>query len=121
VVDVLTELRTWIDRHDERLPIPVEVRFAAADPLWLSTAYERPSAYVAVHQYHRMRHAPSFAAFEAIAANAAGRPHWGKLHGLDAARLRRLYPQFDGFVALRDRLDPERRFANRYITRVLGA
>ncbi len=30
------------------------------------------------------------------------------------------YPGFDGFVALRDRLDPERRFGNAYLERVLG-
>lgn len=49
-----------------------------------------------------------------------GRPHWGKLHGLTAEELRALYPRFDDFVALRDRLDPERVFGNRYLERTLG-
>jgi L-gulonolactone oxidase len=61
-----------------------------------------------------------FAAFEAIAREAGGRPHWGKLHTLDATRLARLYPRFGDFQALRDRIDPERRFANAYTTRVFG-
>ena len=30
------------------------------------------------------------------------------------------YPHFDDFIAVRDRLDPERRFANPYLERVLG-
>jgi L-gulono-1,4-lactone dehydrogenase len=49
-----------------------------------------------------------------------GRPHWGKLHTRAAATLRECYPHFDAFVALRDRLDPERRFTNTYLDRVLG-
>jgi L-gulono-1,4-lactone dehydrogenase len=118
---VLQELRQWIDTHDVKIPFPVEVRFAAADDLWLSTAFERPSGYVAIHQYHRMSHDAYFGAFEAIAAEVAGRPHWGKLHSLDADRLRELYPRFADFVSLRDRLDPKRLFANPYTNRVFGA
>jgi FAD/FMN-containing dehydrogenase len=49
-----------------------------------------------------------------------GRPHWGKLHTRTAADLRAAYPDFATFVALRERLDPERRFGNAYLERVLG-
>ena len=103
---VLVELRAWFERTREPVTFPVEVRFVAADDVWLSTAYERDSAYVAVHQYHRMDPRPLFAAFEAIVAEHAGRPHWGKVHTLGAERLRELYPRFDDFRAVRDRLDP---------------
>jgi L-gulonolactone oxidase len=120
VVDVLHELRCWIDGHDERITIPVEVRCTAADDRWLSTAFERDSAYVAVHQYHRMRHAPYFAAFEDIVKSVGGRPHWGKLHRLHWDQLRPLYPRFDDFLGWRDRLDPDRVFANPYTVRVFG-
>lgn len=118
IVAVLTELKSMADEH--RVPFPVEVRFAAADDIWMSTAHGRDSAYVAVHQYHRMDHRAYFDGFEAIARDAAGRPHWGKLHGRARADLRPAYPHFDDFVAVRDRVDPERRFGNDYLTRVLG-
>jgi L-gulonolactone oxidase len=49
-----------------------------------------------------------------------GRPHWGKLHFQTAATLRDRYPEWDAFTALRDRLDPGRRFTNPYLDRVLG-
>jgi L-gulonolactone oxidase len=120
VADVLLALRDWIARHDEALPFPVEVRFLAADDVWLSTAYERDSAYIAVHQYHRMEHHRYFAAFEAIVAEHAGRPHWGKLHTLDAERLRPLYPRFDDFCRVRRQLDPTGLFGNEYLQRVFG-
>lgn len=121
LVPVLTQLRRWVDASGEGLPFPVEVRVAAADDTWLSTGYERENAYIAVHQYYRMDNRAYFAAFEAIVAEHAGRPHWGKLHTLDAERLRALYPRFGDFLAVRDRLDPDRVFGNDYLTRVLGA
>lgn len=117
---VMAELMAWIDRSREPLPFPVEIRFAGADDVWLSTAYERDNAYVAVHQFHRMDGSRYFAAFEAIGREHAGRPHWGKLHTLSADELRGLYPRFDDFLAVRERMDPDRTFANDYLDRVLG-
>ena len=120
LVPVLRSLKDWIDDHDERIVFPVEVRVAAADDIWLSTGFERDNAYIAIHQYHRLDHRRYFAAFEAIVAEHQGRPHWGKLHSLDADRLGQLYPRFDDFLRVRDRLDPGRTFGNDYLRQVLG-
>ena len=49
-----------------------------------------------------------------------GRPHWGKLHSQTAASLAERYPQWERFAAVRERVDPDRRFANAYLERVLG-
>ena len=54
------------------------------------------------------------------AGSVGGRPHWGKLHTQSAETLRDAYPRFDDFLRVRDELDPERRFANAYLDRVLG-
>ncbi|TPG14757.1 D-arabinono-1,4-lactone oxidase [Pedococcus bigeumensis] len=120
VADVIVAVRNWLEQHRAPLTFPLEIRFVGADDIWLSTAYERENAYIAIHQYHRMDDYGAFAAFEAIVAEHAGRPHWGKLHTLDADRLRELYPRFGDFLAVRDRLDPERRFANAHLDHVLG-
>ncbi|MGE9807437.1 D-arabinono-1,4-lactone oxidase [Janibacter sp. G1551] len=120
LVPVLTELRRWLTRTGEPVPFPVEVRFAAADDIWLSTGCERDNAYVAVHQFQGMPHHDYMAAFAAIAAEHEGRPHWGKLHPLAAEQLTPLYPRLDEFRQLRDRLDPARTFTNPYLDRVLG-
>ncbi len=58
LVPVITELRRWIDAGDERIGIPIEIRSAAADDLWLSTGYQRENAYVAVHHYWRQDPTP---------------------------------------------------------------
>jgi L-gulonolactone oxidase len=120
VPHVLSEIEAWLARSGELIGFPVEVRFAAADDVWLSTAYGRPSGYVAVHQYHRRDHERYFRAVEDIAKSVDGRPHWGKLHYRDASSLRATYPRFADFVALRDKLDPHRVFGNEYLVRVLG-
>ena len=117
---VISALRTWIDTHDVALPFPVEVRSTGADDVWLSTAYERENAYVAVHQYHRMDDGGVFAAFEAIVREHEGRPHWGKLHTLGAEDLSQLYPRFGDAQRVRDRVDPDRRFTNEHLTHILG-
>jgi FAD/FMN-containing dehydrogenase len=96
------------------------VRFAAGAALGLPPAHGRPTGYIAVHRYWRESPTEYFAAVEEIMTGFGGRPHWGKMHTLDAAALRERYPRFDDFVALRDRLDPERRFQNAYLARVLG-
>ncbi|MER2138114.1 MAG: D-arabinono-1,4-lactone oxidase, partial [Arthrobacter sp.] len=103
-----------------RLSFPVEVRWAAADDRWLSTAYGQDTAYIAVHRYYREDPAEYFAAFEALMLAHGGRPHWGKEHSLDAAGLARRYPCFEAFRDERERLDPDRVFANAYLDRVLG-
>jgi FAD-linked oxidoreductase len=120
VPDALREVQALIERKRWAISFPLEVRSAAADDIWLSTASGRPSGYVAVHRYYRENPTEYFQAVEAIMREHDGRPHWGKLHYQDAASLGALYPHFGDFLAVRDRLDPERRFTNAYLKRVLG-
>lgn len=121
VVPAFQAVRALIAQRGWRIEFPIEVRFAAEDDRWLSTAHGRSSAYIAVHRYWRADPTEYFNAVEEIMLEFGGRPHWGKLHTLTHDTLRERYPRFDDFVALRDRWDPERRFTNRYLERVLGA
>jgi FAD/FMN-containing dehydrogenase len=72
---------------------PIEVSTTAGDDIALSPAQGRASVYIAG------------------IAGLEGRPQWGSAHGLSAAALRALYPRWDEWQAVRDRLDPDRRFA----------
>jgi L-gulonolactone oxidase len=113
-------LRRIVDGLPFKVGFPVEVRFTAADDIWLSHGYGRDNAYVAIHQYVGMPYEPYMRAFEKVATELGGRPHWGKLHWRDASSLRTAYPRFDDFVAARDRLDPARVFANDYTRQIFG-
>ena len=118
--EAFAALRRIVDGLPFKVAFPVEVRFTAADDIWLSHGYGRDSAYVAIHQYVGMPYEPYMRAFEKVAAELGGRPHWGKLNWRDAESLRTAYPRFDDFLAVRSRLDPDRVFANDYTRRILG-
>ncbi|HEY7014995.1 MAG TPA: D-arabinono-1,4-lactone oxidase [Streptosporangiaceae bacterium] len=117
---VLTEIKALFARRDWRISFPIEVRVTPGDDPWLSTAYGRNSAYVAIHVFHASAHLDYFREVEAVMTAVGGRPHWGKMHTRSADQLRAAYPEFGAFVALRDKLDPERRFGNAYLDQVLG-
>jgi L-gulonolactone oxidase len=120
VPEALERVLDLVERR--RLPIgfPIEVRLAAPDDALLSTAHGRPTGYIAVHQFRGMEFESYFRAVEAIMDEYGGRPHWGKRHYQTAATLRPRYPGWDRFQAVRERLDPERKFENDYLRRVLG-
>ena len=95
-----------------------EVRTVAADDLWLSTAYGRPS--VALHfTWHRdwegvRRVLP---AIEAALAPFNPRPHWGKVFTLAPEVARASYPRLPEFVELLQRHDPNGSFRNGFLDR----
>ncbi|MDJ0463058.1 D-arabinono-1,4-lactone oxidase [Streptomyces sp. H27-C3] len=119
-VTALREVKAMIERSPLRVSFPVEVRTAPADDVTLSTAAGRETAYIAAHLYKGTPHRAYFTAVEQIMTAHGGRPHWGKAHTRDAEYLAGVYPRFGEFTALRDRLDPDRLFANDYLRRVLG-
>ncbi|WP_341718611.1 D-arabinono-1,4-lactone oxidase [Micromonospora sp. FIMYZ51] len=118
--EALDALRRIVDRLPFKVLFPAEVRFTAADEIWLSHSYGRDSAYVALHQYVGMPYEPYFRAFEEVATGLGGRPHWGKLHWRDAASLAPAYPHWPDFQLLRTRLDPYHVLATPHLTHLLG-
>ena len=119
-LDVLRECRRVIEASDWRINFPVEIRTAPADDVPLSTSHGRDSLYLAFHVSARSDHRAYFAGIEPILREAGGRPHWGKLHTRTAADLAPAYDRFDDVLAMRDRLDPDRVFANDHLRQVLG-
>ena len=111
----------WVRANRYPVFFPIEVRVAAGDDASLSTAHERDTAYIAVHQYRGMEWRPYFEAVESIMNDYVGRPHWGKRHFQTAETLAPRYPRWSSFQDARDQLDPNRTFANAYTERVLGS
>jgi FAD-linked oxidoreductase len=117
---VLRELAVAFERHGVRTLFPVEVRFTRADDALLSPSAGRDVVYIAVHTHLDEDYREYFDLCEEIFLAHDGRPHWGKLHGLDAGRLATMYPGWDEFERVRRSLDPAGMFLNRYLRRVLG-
>jgi alditol oxidase len=110
---------------DEIVPLLLisELRTIARDSLWLSPHEGRDS--FALHFTWRRRAAEVeavVAKVEAALAPLRTRPHWGKVFTAPAEAIAPLYPRMADFLALRERLDPERTFVNGWMReKVLGA
>lgn len=116
----LQELRDLMHRRRYPVSMPVEVRFARQDDILLSTANGRDVGYVAIHAFQGAPFSDYFREAEQIFLAHGGRPHWGKCHTQSAADFAQTVPGFREFLAVRDRFDPNRRFVNPYLQRVLG-
>lgn len=98
-----------------------ELRTVAADQLWLSPAHERDSACLHFTWKPLPEELSAFLPeLEERLAPFAPRPHWGKVFTTAPEQVRAQYPRLGDFLALRDRLDPERVFTNAYVDRLLG-
>ncbi|HEY7122579.1 MAG TPA: D-arabinono-1,4-lactone oxidase [Ktedonobacterales bacterium] len=117
---VIAEIQECITRQQFAVHFPVECRFVHADDIWLSPAYQRESAYVAVHMYRGMPYQDYFQHIEAIFKRYHGRPHWGKMHTQTAETLAALYPRWHDFRRIRASLDPQGIFLNDYLRRLFG-
>jgi L-gulono-1,4-lactone dehydrogenase len=110
----LTMLGPW------RIAFPVQVRLAPPDDVWLSTAYDRETVYIACHAYPRTDYRRWFAAAEELFASYGGRPHWGKLHTRGAEYLGQACPRLADFRRVRALVDPTGLMGNQYLDRILG-
>jgi FAD/FMN-containing dehydrogenase len=94
---------------------PVEYRTLAADDVWLSTAFDRPTVTISVHQDVNEDDEPYFRACEEIFLAHGGRPHWGKVNYLSGADLAARHPCWDDWWRARDAIDPSQTFLNDYL------
>lgn len=120
IPEVVSELRQLYRRGDLSSTYPLEIRTAAPDTAWFASNHGRKTGYIAVHQHFSQDYRDYFARVEPIFRAAGGRPHWGKIHSLSSTELAPLYPHWEQMMQLRERFDPNRMFANEYLTRVLG-
>lgn len=108
----LQEIMDVLKKKDVNVFFPIEYRYVAADDCWLSPFYQRATAAISVHQYYKQDYHEVFNLVEPIFWKYKGRPHWGKLHRLEARQLRVLYPRFEDFQRVRQRVDANGRFLN---------
>lgn len=117
---VVRDIRQCVADHGFEVHFPVECRYVKGDDIWLSPAYGRNSAYIAVHMYKGMPYVNYFTEIEAIFRRHNGRPHWGKMHTLRAEELAVLYPQWESFRKIRNEMDPNEMFQNSYLKKLFA-
>ena len=119
-VEAVLAVRDMIDEEGHRVSFPIEIRFVAADDIPLSMANGSERCFIAVHMARGVPFEAYFQSVERIMDRFGGRPHWGKMHYQSAATLEPRYPEWARFQKVRSQLDPEGRFRNAYLERVLG-
>lgn len=119
--DCLREILAVIKAQNLDTWFPIEYRYVQGDDIWLSQFQGRDSASISIHQSYAMDYHSVFKVIEPIFWKYGGRPHWGKLHTLNAGALKRLYPHWQDFAAVREALDPAGKMLNGHLRSVLGA
>ena len=120
-VPALREIQRMIARENLRISIPVEVRLPPPTICGCPPSHGRDTAYLAFHMFQGMDQTRYFDLAEEIMLAHGGRPHWGKLHTREHDYFAESYPKFADFLAVREKTDPDRVFANNYTRRIFGA
>jgi alditol oxidase len=97
-----------------------ELRTIAADNLWMSTAYQRPS--LAIHFTWKPEWPEVSKILPLIEKQLEPfepRPHWAKLFTIPPARLQSRYARLAEFQALLKHHDPEAKFRNEFLDKNL--
>jgi len=113
-------VRKITESLDSPVTFPIEVRSLGADDIPLSPSFGRATGFIAVHVYKTGDHGKYFDQVENLMREYNGRPHWGKMHNLSFEDLSLLYPEWEEFMLIRRRLDPDGHFSNAYLEKVLG-
>lgn len=119
-VACLREILTTIKKKNIPVIFPLEYRYVKSDNIWLSQFYQQDSCAISVHNFHDKDYKKYFAEIEPIFWKYNGRPHWGKIHTLDAKKQQTLFPRFNDFLEIRQAMDPKNIFTNDHINHVLG-
>ena len=118
----LADMQAEIAKGDFYLPI-VWLKKVAGETAWLSAADEECVQCGIYH--HLIEGTPSHVKemvtrIERLMLRHGGRPHVGKLIYLDPADLRRAYPKWDKFNALRRQMDPQGMFWSDALAKSFG-
>lgn len=111
----LREVRDLMLTKHKDCIYPVEYRFTAGDPGWISPFYEQDSVTISVSGGPGRDDWGYLTDVDAILRRYGSRPHWGKLHFCNRDDVTTLYPRAEAFRALRRRLDPEGAFLNDHL------
>ncbi|MEA3536378.1 D-arabinono-1,4-lactone oxidase [Rhizobium sp. CC-YZS058] len=99
---------------------PIEYRFTAGDPGWISPFFEQDSITLSVSGEPGTDYWDYLRDVDDILRQFGSRPHWGKLHFLTGEDVTALYPRAGDFKALRERLDPGGIFLNDHLRQLFA-
>ncbi len=121
--DAAQQTRAMVEQGGFHAHLPIEIRFAAGDDIWLSPTQGAARCWIGILSYipygREVSWRPWFTAFEECMLGFQARPHWAKHFSAGPETFRHLYPQWQAFSQIRDSVDPTHRLRNAYTDRVL--
>ncbi len=114
-ISCMTEIQKLLADKFTDVKWPVEYRTLAQDDVWLSTAYQRPTVTISVHQGIDEPDEAYYRACEEIFLAHGGKPHWGKVNYLNGQQMADLHPRWSDWWRVRDSIDPTGTFLNPYM------
>jgi FAD/FMN-containing dehydrogenase len=131
MADAIRALREIMERHSEtggythHYPICIRKVLTDATLISMSSGWDEPAYALSVISYAKPDQRQGFFALaqelaETLATRFNARPHWGKYCPLSSSELRRLYPAWAEFAAIRESADPAHVFSNDWLQSVFG-
>ncbi|MCU4161964.1 FAD-binding protein [Acidiphilium sp. AL] len=118
--DALRAVRELMLTKHTNCIYPIEFRFTAGDPAWMSPFHHQDSVTLSVSGGPGIDYWDYLRDVDTILRRCNSRPHWGKMHFLDAADVTALYPKAEQFRALRRERDPTGVFLNDHLRALFG-
>ena len=120
---VMEKILDLVDIREIEGHLRFEVRYGAAEDIWLSGSYKRNTCYIqTIFEKKNFEsaeaQADAFLKVEALMKSFDGRPHWAKDHYFTGVDLKKVYPCWDKFSQIREELDPYSCFRNNYLNRI---
>ncbi|KAG8445886.1 hypothetical protein GDO86_010613 [Hymenochirus boettgeri] len=123
--EALLLLKSWLEKNPHvGAHFPVEVRFARRDDILLSPCFHQDSCYMNIIMYKPygkdVPHQAYWSEYESIMRRVGGRPHWAKAHTCTRNDFEKMYPEYNKFSNIREKLDPTGMFLNPYLEKVFN-
>jgi len=120
--ELFVELKELLDdkSNNAYVHVPMDVRFLKRDDAWLSYASDEDVVTMGCV----CRNSPvandyeAFEKVEEVFLKYGGRPHWAKRFKIKHDGLSVLYPKWEEFKSLREKLDPNGKFLTPYLTKI---
>ena len=114
-IDCLRAIRDLLASDFPDMGYPIEYRTVAADDVWMSASYERPTVTISVHMAVEEDDEPLFRACEKVFVAHGGKPHWGKVHYRTSTELAACHDRWSDWWNVRDNHDPDDMFLNDHL------
>lgn len=124
--EVIARMKAWHQQSRPHMHYPIILRCTGPSEAWLSPAWQQATCFFGFVVYYAEDGSLSpegldfLRAAEQLLAQEGGKPHWGKYFDASLYDWPTLYPQWSAFQKVRQRVDPQGKFLNTFMTELFS-